>query len=139
MSGLGLGGRDGALCRNLDVLVFEGFLCFQELLSFNSPRRKLFLSDWSFRVLVVHLHTGCGGDKETVVDLFLKVDQREQSTFLTATERVEFIGGPRVVEEQFRKAVEEKEKVGLSEFEKRIASLIVFVYGDGTERRLLEE
>jgi len=136
MSIFGSGGRDGALCRNLDVVMFEELLCFQSLPPFNSPRQKLSLSDWSFRVLVVRLHTG-RGDAEPVVDLFLKVDPREQSTFLTATERAEFSGGPRVVEEQFRKAVEEKKRVGLSEFERRIASLIVFVDEDGTERRLL--
>ena len=58
---------------------------------------------------------------------------------MTATERIEFSGRPTGVEEQFRKVVEEKEKVGLNEFERRIASLIVFVDEDGTERRLLEE
>ena len=126
-------GRDGALRRNLDVLVFEGLLWYQDLTTFHS------LSDWSFRVLVVHFHPAGRGDEERVVELFLDVHSEDQPDFLTTTERIEFSGGPTGVEEQFRKAVEEKKRVGLNEFEKRIASLIVFVDEDGTERRVLEE
>jgi len=140
MNALGL--KDcGALWRRLDVLIFEGYLWYDTISvpkKFGGNRRRISLSDWSFRVLVVHFNTD-GGDEELVVDLFLNVDPRDQPTFLIDTERIYFSGGAKIVEKEFRKAVEEKKKVGLSEFERRIASLIVFVDEDGTERRLLED
>ena len=141
MNALGLedcGGR----WRGLDVLIFEGYLRYDEehldpaMVHFPT---RLSLSDWSLRVLVVRFHPSRGGDEALVVELFLDVDLEYQPTFLTATERIEFRGRTRGVEEQFRKEVEEKEKVGLNAFEKRIASLIVFVDEDGTERWLWEE
>jgi len=98
----------------------------------------LSLSNRSFRVLVVRFNPGVGDDEKLVVDLFLEVDPRDQSTFLVVTERIELRGGASL-EERFRERVDEKQKVGLSAFEERIASMIVFVDEDETERRLLEE
>lgn len=131
-----------ALWAHLDVLVLHGSLWYDEL-NFDPTtdyldRRRLSFSDWSFKVLVVRFQNGLRGDEKQVVELFLDVDPRDQPTFLTATERIEFIAGPKLVEEKFTKEVAKREKVGLSEFEKRIATLIVFVDEDGTERRLLE-
>ena len=131
----------GALWRRLDVLIFEGYLWYDkfiDLTTFDNLGRIISFSDRSCKVLVVRFHSS-RGDEDLVVELFLDVDLEDQPTFLIDTERIEFSGGAKVVEEGFRKAVEEKRSVGLSEFERRIASLIVFVDEDGTERRLLEE
>jgi len=140
MKFLGLDDPD-AFWTSLEVLIFEGYLWYDEFLvpiTRALDRTRLSLSGWSFRVLVVRFHPG-EGDEELVVDLFLNVDPRDQPTFLIDTERIEFSGGAKGVEKEFRKAVEEKKKVGLSEFEKRIASMIVFVDEDGMERRLLDQ
>lgn len=58
---------------------------------------------------------------------------------MRGTERIEFRLCAKAVEEGFRREVEKRRQVGLSEFDRRVASLIVFVDEDGTERRLLEE
>ena len=138
MEALGLDDR-GALWRRLDVLILQGCLWYDEVEVPTTPsldRRRLSFSDRSIRVLIVRFHTGKG--KEEVVALFLDVDSADKLTFLIATERIEFIGGAKLVEEEFRKEVAKREEVGLSQFEKRIASMIVFVDEDGKERRLLE-
>jgi len=107
--------------------------------------RKLSLSHWSFGVLVVrfddaNVYTQNWPSKsEAIAELFLDVDSEDQPTFLTVTERIEFSGGSELVEKRFRAEVAKREKVGLNEFERRIALLIVFVGEDGTERRLLEK
>jgi len=133
----------GSLWGRLHVLIFEGYLWYDKTLDPMTVgfgrRRLLSLSDWSFRVLVVRFHPAGRGKEKPVVDLFLDVDLEDQPTFLTATGRIELSGGPSGMEEQFRNAVEEKKRVGLSAFEERIASMIVFVDEDDTERRRLEE
>jgi len=130
----------GALWRRLDVLIFEGYLWYDETIDSATSgylrRQIISFSDRSFKVLVVRFNIG-GGDEELVVDLFLDVDPRDQHTSFPATERIE-LRGSLSLEGRFRERVEKREKDGLSEFERRIASMIVFVDEGGTERMLME-
>lgn len=102
--------------------------------------RKLSFSDWFLKVFVVRSDRPVAGPGEDVkvVELFLGVGPVRQKTFLRGTERIEFRLCSKVVEEAFRKEIEKRRKVGLSAFKKRIASRIVSVEEDGTERRLVE-
>ncbi|KAL7410716.1 hypothetical protein BDY24DRAFT_399120, partial [Mrakia frigida] len=102
-------------------------------------RANLALSTWSFKVLVVRFDASYDRwDEGRIVYLFLDPDPMDLEGFLRSTERVEIRGGA-PVEKEFRRVIGERREAGLSEFEKRIASLIVFVEEDGSERRLLEK
>lgn len=81
---------------------------------------------------------------KSAFELFFNPHPRvDRKDFLKDTERIEFrVGGKLagVLEEGFRKEVRTRMAAReLDAFERRIASLIVFVEKDGEKRRLMDE
>lgn len=105
-------------------------------------------ADWSFKVLVVRMDSSkydslypplhIPNARKRAVELFFDNSLYEGGSFLERVERIEFRTDVKM-EDEFRAEVAERKKVGLRAFERRSASMIVFVDEDGRERRLLDE
>lgn len=131
---------------NLHTVVFDTVWLDRTYRGHENIGHEVSLAYWSFEVLVFELDPSAGVDEiEIVSEAFLSPCSKPKSKakeegFLRDTRRIEFrLSGEYagLFEEVFRRRLEEK--TGLTMFEKRIASLIVFVEEDGKERRLVEE
>lgn len=130
---LGLRSRP-SLWTNLNKLVFRNTLWY------DYPKRLSF-SDWSFKVVVVEVAPKMVVDTKTALSLFLEPSPKENVGFLEDVERIEFKirgGFAREVEQNFRNDATRRKGRGLSELEKRLLPLMVFVGDDGVERKLLK-
>lgn len=131
--------------KDLQRIVFRGTLWFDENLFPGNPGDpRISFSEWSFRILVIELaFPQKVEDAIRALEVFLDLrPERRTGDFPRSTERIEFrvcgqFAGE--FEKEVREDVERRVGRGLTAFEKRVASLMVFVGENGEERRLIEE